>query len=115
MPEKLKTVRRDYSSEIIARILSLRNLGNPFAETAENVTLLRSAVAHIIHRAARKPEEHYRPSKRAGRPLERDPNDNLAALGCGFYRRMRQPLRRGQTHVHATILDAQVPHWNINI
>lgn len=39
------------------------------------------AVAHIIHRAVRKLEEHYRPSKRAGRPLERDPNDNLAALG----------------------------------
>lgn len=54
-----------------------------------------TTVAHILNRAARTPDDPYRPIQRAGRPatldagaqralirhVERNPNDNLAALG----------------------------------
>ena len=94
-PPKSKTARREHSGETVAVILTLRNLGKSFGQIGDHVKLPRSTIVHIIHRAARKPEEPYRPTKRARQPakldararwalirhVERNPEDNLAVLG----------------------------------
>ena len=95
MPSKPKTSRREYSDETVKIILALREAGRLYAQIANQVKVPQSFVVHIIHWATRTQNEPYHRTKRAGRPakldtrarqalichVERNPHDNLAALG----------------------------------
>lgn len=95
MPSKPKTAKRERSRETVAVVIALREQGKSYAQIADHVNLPRTTVAHIINRAERTPDDLYRPIKRAWRPatldargqralirhVERNPNDNLVALG----------------------------------
>lgn len=70
MSSNPKTARREHSSETAGVILALRNLGKSLGRITDHVKPARSTVVNIIYRAAQKPEEPPRPTKRAERPAK---------------------------------------------
>src|SRR4051794_17115334 len=95
MPRKLKTSRREHSSETIAVILKLHSLGYTAPKiSTECDGVPKSTVTSIIRRANLNPNQPYQKAHRAGRPpklsaraerrlvrfLDQNPFETLASL-----------------------------------
>lgn len=116
MPSVPKTARKKHSEEKVALILRLRKLCYSISEIANSVQLSRSTVSYIVHRAAQKSGSPYCPTKRPGRVakldararralirhVERNPNDNLAALGTPSKTEHKLARKTVQTYLKAT-------------
>lgn len=100
---KPRTSRREHSTEKVAVILVLHNLGKSLVQISDHVKVPRATVGHIINTSSYsyKKDPQLRPNKWAGRPpkldaprralirhVERNPHDKLASLGT--------PSRSGQ-------------------
>src|SRR5438270_13597630 len=74
MPSKLKTSRREHSSETIAVVLKLHSLGYSATQISalSDVPIAKSTVTSIIRRARLNPDQPYRKARRTGRPPKLD-------------------------------------------
>ncbi len=109
MPSKPKTARREHSDEIISVVLALHSTGKSHSKIADYAKIPKSTVTRIIQRASKNPNIPYRKTKRVGQftklnarsqrallqHVERNSNDNLAALGT--------PSKSGHTLSRATV------------
>ena len=72
MLSKPKTSQHEHSSEIIAVILSLYNLGKSYGQIADHLKIVKSSVTTIIHRQLKNPDGLLRFTKRVERFLKLD-------------------------------------------
>lgn len=94
MPSHPKISRREHSSETIAVILKLHDLGYSLGQISREINVPKSTIHHIIHTRDPTSKDYMEPAKRPGRPpklsrraerallcyVAKNPRDTLAAL-----------------------------------
>ncbi len=94
MPSKLKTFRREHSSETIAVILILKNLSKSHEQIVDHLKLSKFIVIIIVHRIQRQENSSLRLTKRVDRSLK---------LNARARRRLIRHVESNSTDDYATL------------